>query len=497
MFSFLNNKNYLVIIFLTIFLSLKFYLNSFLMAENGDTYDFFRVAYEFKQGNYLVESKRMPLFPLILSVFEDSNFIFMGRVLISVLYLLSLVLVYKIIRNLFTLNNLQSIIYTAVFGSFYLVLDNSFFIVSDTLFLFLVLFFIFLYLTNKNIYLVSLLGFLAFYTRFEGILLILSLLLIQIINKKYQEVFYLILLSSLLLTPFLYKNLLVNGSFFKLGYLEDSAGFILNFTNISKAFGTMIFLTGGFWFLPVVLDRLKELRKIKFPSIISILFILFTGLLVSWGFYIRLYSVPLFVCFLGFIYFLENYKKPSRLFLFYCFISFGLWIFIAQYLNHIDLGETKLSKFVAVIASITIFYLYFNFDNFKSAKKLIFCMIIFLNISLFVTKFIETREKYFTLVQASKYSLQNFPGNVGFADESGVLKWYLKDFKQKKNFLSSNQNFENWAASENIKYFVYTEEMGFQDKKLKPYLEKIKGSDKVVEFKSNFAGGKTTIYKLK
>jgi len=114
-----------------------------------------------------------------------------------------------------------------------------------------------------------------------------------------------------------------------------------------------------------------------------------------------------------------------------------------------------------------------------------------------LTKFLDTREKYLTLVQAGSYSVQNFSDRVGYADESGVLKWYLKDFVQKKNFLSSDEDFENWIIKEDIIYFVYTEEMGFQDKKLKPYLDRIKNSPKVIEFKSNFAGGKTIIYKLR
>ncbi len=497
MFSQFTKKNLLLLFILPTIFLIKIFLNYFLMAENGDTYDFFKVAYEYNQGNFLTDSKRMPLFPILISVFNDTNYVVAGRVLNNLFYLGSLVLFFHIIKNLFNLDFKNNLLYTTLFGFFYLIFDNSFFIMSDTLFLFLTLLFIYLYYKNVSTLTLTLIGFLAFYTRFEGILLITGLIVLNIFNKKYSEVIRIISYSFLLILPFLYKNFLLYGNFLKLGYLEDAAGFTLNFTNILKAFGTLIFLTGGFWFLPILLSRAKDILKIDFRTFLPIVLVLFTSLLITWGFYIRLYSIPLFVSFLIFIYFLENYQKPSKNYILVSIFSFVAWVFIAHFLNHIDLAETKISKGIVVLFSSIILYFYYNYQRFVFSKILIILMIIILNLSLFITKFIETREKYYTLVLANSYAIENSIKNVGYADESGVTKWYLKDFNQEKNFINSKLSFGDWLISNNIEYFIYTEELGFQDKKLKPHIEMIKNSEKIIEFRSNFAGGKTVIYKLR
>ena len=163
-------KRFSLIIFFSI-LSLfifKIYLNSFLLAENGDTYDFFRVAYEFKQGNFLVESKRMPLFTSILSVVPEDSFIIWGRLLNNLFYFLSIFFVYLLIREIFKLEFKISLLYSTMFALFYPILDNSFFIMADTLFLLLTLVFLYFAVKNKSIYLTTIISIFAFYTRFEG-----------------------------------------------------------------------------------------------------------------------------------------------------------------------------------------------------------------------------------------------------------------------------------------------------------------------------------------
>jgi hypothetical protein len=178
------------LIFLFSILSLfifKIYLNSFLLAENGDSYDFFRVAYEFKQGNFLVESKRMPLFAFVLSLVSEENFVIWGRIVNNLFYFLSIFFVFLLIQEIFKLDNKISFLYSVMFAFFYPIIDNSFFIMADTMFLFLALVFLYLAIQNKNIYLTTLLTSLAFYTRFEGVLLFISLVIFLLLQKRYKE----------------------------------------------------------------------------------------------------------------------------------------------------------------------------------------------------------------------------------------------------------------------------------------------------------------------
>jgi hypothetical protein len=498
MLNILTKRFSLIIFFsiLSLFI-LKIYLNSFLLAENGDTYDFFRVSYEYRQGDFLVESKRMPLFAFVLSLVSEENFVIWGRIVNNLFYFLSIFFVFLLIQEIFKLEFKISLLYSLVFAFFYPILDNSFFIMADTMFLFLALTFLYLAIQNKNIYLTTLLTSLAFYTRFEGVLLFLSFAIFLIFKKKYKDLLKSLTLFSLLLVPFLVQNYLIYGSFIKLGYLEDTSGFILNFKNLFKAFGTLIFLTGGFWFLPILISRLSLISKINFKSLFVLIFVLFSALLISWGFYIRLYSVPLLISFFALIYLLENYQKPTKSFYLYTFLSLILYIFTVQYLDHIDLGETKISKLVVIFSSISLAFIYMSFEKIKNSKMIFISFIILLNLTLFVTKFIQTREKYFTLALGSEYSNSKFKNLVGYADESGVSKWYFKDFSQDKNFLQSNLDFDSWVKTQKLEYLIVTDELGFQDSKLKPYLPAIKSKEKVKEFKSGFSGGRTVIYKIR
>lgn len=496
---FLTKKYFFIGIFVLFFFIIKISINNLLLAENGDTYDFFRIAYEFRQDNYLVESKRMPLFPFFLSLTSPVNFVIWGRVLNNLLYFGLFIIVFKIVKSIFKISNKQAVFYTLLFGSFYPVLDNSFFIMSDTLFLLLVLIFFYLNIRNQGLVWILIVATVAFYTRFEGILLFGAVLFSQILNKKFKELPITLLVTFLSVFPYFAKNYIVYGNFLKVGYLEDSSGFILNFKNLLKATGTFFFLTGGFYFLPILLIRLKEFKKINLKNASFISFLLFSFLLIFWGFYIRLYTVPLFFMFLVVIYGLENYSEVvTNKLVSYLFLIIGsslFYLYQVQILDHLDLGENKYSKFFAILLSFTILICYFFYKKITQAKYLIILLIIMLNLSLFVFKFVDTREKYFTLVQASEFTIKNNL-RVGYAEESGVSKWYLKDFDRKLNFLESNQTFEDWVKTNQIEYFIYTEELGFQDKKIKSKISEIKGYEKIAEFSSNFSGGKSVIFKI-
>jgi hypothetical protein len=498
MLNILTKRFSLIIFFSILFLFIfKIYLNSFLLAENGDSYDFFRVAYEFKQGNFLVESKRMPLFPIILSVVPEDSFVIWGRLLNNLFYFLSIFFVYLLIREIFKLEFKISLLYSTMFALFYPILDNSFFIMADTLFLLLTLVFLYCAVKNKNIYLITLISVFAFYTRFEGILLFASFAIFLILHKRYKDLLKSVTVFIISLIPFFVQNYLIYGNLIKLGYLSDTSGFILNIKNILKALGTLVFLTGGFWLLPILISRFSECLKLSFKSLFVLIFVLFSSLLISWGFYIRLYSVPLLISFFALIYLLENYQKPSKYFYLYTLLSLGLFLFNVQYLDHIDLGETKVSKLAAIFISLLIAVIFLYFKRIKNSKLILIFLIILLNLTLFSTKFFQTREKYFTLVLASEYSNENFKNQVGYADESGVSKWYFKDFSQDKNFLQSNLEFEGWAKAERLEYLIITDELGFQDSKIKLHLPTIKNMEKVKEFKSSFSGGRTVIYKIR
>ena len=113
-------------------------------------------------------------------------------------------------------------------------------------------------------------------------------------------------------------------------------------------------------------------------------------------------------------------------------------------------------------------------------------MIVSLNVTIFTEKFLETREKYFTLVLASEYVVNNKLQNLAYFDESGVQQWYLKDFSGNFQYFNETGPLDVWLKENKINYMMITDEMGYQITKINDYRNFIKQLDVVKEFNSDF-----------
>jgi hypothetical protein len=497
-----NFKILITLIFLFLF-TLKIYLNNFLMAENGDTYDFFRISYELSNGNFLYESKRLPLYSLLLVPFDYTDFVFYGRIINNLIYFLSVVFFYKLISLKFKLAMYEKILFTSIFAFNFVIFDNSFFILSDSLLLLFAVIFFYGYEKNYSSYFLAFIASLAFYTRFEGVLLIVGLLVLIFFQKKYLEIFKISIFFILLSLPLFLRIYLT--SLTEASYLSDQAGFILSSKNVLKAFGSLFFATGGFWLLSVYLIDKANQDFIKAPRLLvkyissnlyEILFILFSLLLILWGFYIRLYSVPIMLSILYFIKFIKSDYQFKKIWL--VLMSILFFIYNVQFLDHFDLGFYKYSKIVSILLSLLIvgILIYKKIDK-KFKIIAVSILIIIINLFIFFEKFFATNYKYYTLVQASEYALQNDLKNVAYFDESGVQKWYFKDFDERYKYFVNNESLSNWLKINNIEYIMITEEMGYQIDSINKIKKNIKNLEIVNNFESSYIGGKTTIYKLK
>jgi hypothetical protein len=470
------------------------------MAENGDTYDFFKISYELQQGNFFYDSKRLPLYSLLLTPFSSDYFIFYGRIINNLLYFLAVFFFYKIISFKFKLENFEKYLFTLIFALNFIVFDNSFYILSDTLFLFLIVLFFYFYEKGYNWIYLLLISVLSIYTRFEGLLLLFTLLFIYFFNKEFKKFFKNMLVAFVLLIPLFlksYYSINTGGS-----YLNDEVGFILRYQNVLKALGSLFFATGGFWLFTLVLNdfksNFKDLSKKLKNNILNpylIFFLTFSVLIVLWGFFIRLYSP---IVFISLIYFIYLYKRGISFKLNYLifFLCFLFYIYNLQFLDHFDLAYFKFSKTVSIFLSILVLIFLFYKKSFKFKYLIIFLGIIFLNLTIFIEKFIYSREKYYTIVQASEFSLKNNFKNVAYFDESGVQGWYFKDFKGNFQYFQRNISLEKWLERNKIEYIMITDEMGYQITPINNLKSEIKQLELVVTFKSSYFGGKTSIYKL-
>lgn len=481
----------------------KLFLNNFLLAENGDTYDFFRISYELKQGNFLYESKRLPLYSALLTPFNPDYFVFYGRIINNLIYFLSVFFFYKLIGFKFNLNLKEKFIFTAIFAFNFIIFDNSFFILSDSLLLLLSVIFLYFYEKNSSIYLLSLVSVLAFYTRFEGLLLAVSWGIVFLVQKKYSQIFKFAVTFIILSIPLFLKLYLAS----KTGstYLDDEVGFTLKYQNVLKAFGSLFFGTGGFWLLCLFILDKKTLNFAKNPlkffkenisNIYPILFILFSALLILWGFFIRLYSVPVLLTIIYIIYLYKNNFEFKKSY-FWPIIPLSFYLLNLVYLRHFDLAYFMFGKGFSILLSLIVVFI-LVFSNLNAYKKLVFgsIFIVILNLGVFIEKFVTTREKYHTIVQASEFVLQNNLQNVAWFDESGVQKWYFKDFAGQRQYFNERVTLDKWLLNNKIDYMMVTDELGYRIGPIMEANKRIKQLEKVAEFNSGFAGGRTQIYKL-
>ena len=86
--------------------------------------------------------------------------------------------------------------------------------------------------------------------------------------------------------------------------------------------------------------------------------------------------------------------------------------------------------------------------------------------------------------------------NVAYFDDSGVQKWYFKDFEGKFNYYISRESLSNWLEKNQINYLMISDEMGYKMGQIDKAKKDIEKLEIVAEFNSGYIGGRTVIYKL-
>lgn len=498
-------KIFLVCVEILFLFFIKIHINNLLIAENGDTYEFFRMAQDIREGIF-PEGKRMILYPLLLSLANKESFVTWGRFINTAVYFSSIFLVYLIVSKL-TKNKVLSFCSAVVYSFNTIILDNSFYIMSDTLSTFLILLFFYLALKDKKNYiLTSLVAGLAFLTRIENIVLFVALGLNFLLRKDKKNIIKTIVIGGAFVLFILLKNFLIYKNPVFTAYAQDRAGFNLNIKNIYLAFVNLIFVVGGIWFLPVLAEsiKLKRFNKSFFveagKSILLVTTVLITLILMVWSPVVRLYSVLVASLIIWIFFFLnkiyEQHIKFKRSHLILFILSLFLFLIATQIFNQKDYGMFKISKATNIVLSSVIFYLLFLSG--KHIKKLVVSVTILIsiiNIVIFAERFNLTRYKYATIKDAVTYYSTYLikAGNIGYMDESGLEAWFLNDRDGKLNYINSKKTLNEWVDENDIRYIIYTNEMGYVSDEVMPYKEYLHAQRIVKEFSSPFPGGQTKI----
>lgn len=484
---------------------IKIKFNNLLIAENGDTYDFFQMAQDIRSGK-LPDSKRMILFPLILSLTDKTHFVVWGRFITTVFYFSSILVIFLIVKKL-TNNKMISLCAAVVYAFNTLILDNCFYIMSDPLStLLILLFFYFSIKDQKKYILLSILAGLAFFTRLENIILFGALGLHLLLIKDRKNLIKAILTGSVFVLLLLIMNYLKFENPLFIAYTQDQAGFNLNIKNLYLGFTNLLFTFGGIWFLPLFIESIKGVKFNKEfflnagKSIPLVTTILLSIVLIIWGPFIRLYSVLVSAFIIWIFYYLNavynEQIKFRKIQVALLVISLILFLVATQIFGNQDYGMFKLSKGVNILLSLVVFYLLFlSKKNIKNILIPITVLICVINLTIFVERFNVARYKYATIKEACDYYLANLKtkGSIGYMDESGLEGWYLDDKSGTFNYINFRQSLSYWISKNSIKYILYTDEMGHVEENVKPYRGYIRTLTILKEFKSPFPGGYSKI----
>lgn len=547
-------KNKLIFSILLLLFGIKILSNWLLLAENGDTYDFFKIAYFFQNYNLDYASKRMPLLPLLLTPFPSHYFVAIGRVWINIFYFLTVVLAYKYFYSLVSNKVIRlksnkeiskefiSFLFAAVIATNILIFENSYYILADTIFLFFNV--LYLYMIRKDgldkPFLLALISALAFYTRPEGMILFLItglLYLIALIKNKanvkserlkvkqilLQAIIYGVI-GLVLIAPYFLRNYYYYNSFFYSGYLEDEAGFLFDKVTIMQRFSNFLYAVGGVWLLPTLYILFKswdnkfrisnlgfrilnvDLHKSFLPE--ALVFIVYSLALFIWGPYPRLYTIPTFLALTLVYYLLANIQKIKIkwqdiiIVAILTSVSILFYVYAVQFLDQTDYGYRKVGKAAAIILSLPMILYFYLYHIQKISKKTLIVLftvtLILINLVIFVDKFRITRYKYYTIKQATLDYIEQYSkeGNLGYDSLSDVETWYLRDFNGTYDFIKTGLPMSTWAKENNIKYLISTEEGNFNDK-IADFGKLDENNSTVVKrYKSPFFPGETILIRI-
>jgi hypothetical protein len=450
-----------------------------------------RAAEFIKKGTYPSDEKRPPFFSTLLAANPGVDQVLWGRIVVFGLSILSFLVFERVCSELLHENkqiNVALMLFTLNPVIFYW----SIRIMSDVLFMLLVLIVFWTYLifkrTQKLSYLLisGFIGGLSILTRFEGYILVGSLGLGIFLNKPkdlWKPLAYGLAVIILVGPYLLIRNPLTST------YLEEPGGrkydlemVLIYVSSILFAFGAVIFPLFIFKSRKFILNLLKS----NYPLALFLAIEMF--LVLIWPAAVPRLLMPVLPFFIIFIaYSLSDYFNPN----------FAVKNFVPVYL---------------VLALIFILMQYFLKLQFLVSTKMNFGIIVLfqfliLGVVLFVRKYtlyaffiscalwtffvVDLHRYIFVSVKhAGEYALQNLEGNVAYNDVSSVSDWYTNYKSTKtKGFYYNTEKKKNLEQKvlldQNIDYLIITNEHNTTmtlDLEKRPYLELLK------EFRYNVNG---------
>jgi hypothetical protein len=452
-------------------------------AEVGDSYRFLNAGDFLSRLSYPNFEKRLPLFPLFLSLgirFIDP--ITWGRLVAQAISLLVLFLTYKIGFVILQNKNkaFLAVVITALSPLFFYGTSR---ILSEGLFSLLLLVSIFLYLKRlRNYFLIGVVCGLCFLTRYEGALIAFSYGVDLVIKKDWKNIAKMLIGFFVVSGLWIARVIYLYTSLGNFEYASEPFGFDYSPKSILVVASSFLFLFGNLFISPVVLIRdIKSIFMNYRPIVLYIfLSILFFFLWIAAMPRLFTYLIPIFSIFVLNTIKLENLNRKAVLLFCSLLLQFLVFRFLYRY-HFLVLGK-ELFIFFIMVSLLSFFAILFV------KRKLAILLIVISSIVSSLSYTYHYRNVYQTVYKANLF-LRTLDGKIAFSDETGVSSWYLKNSNTLYFDSTSGEESVDYLRSQNVKWALVTNE--FDEYRRLVFLEKKENKNDVfliAKFQENDGG---------
>lgn len=455
-----STKQQILIVLFVIFL-IRLLLLNVNVTEIGDSYNLLSAGEDLKNFSYPLTEKRLPLLPLLLSFNRIIDPILFGRLLVLALSLLTIYFTVRLYEKM-SLQKKYGWLLILLLSTHPLWAFWSLRIMTDVLFGTLLMASMLYYFeqrswnTRSALILGTLVG-LGVLTRFEGLILVFAFGLALLTLRNWRVLIGFVFPVFLLLFPYLLRNYLIFGNPLHTSYAGEVDQSLLSLRLFLVFSSYLIFLSG-----PLSLCFLRKgifvLRQGVFLRLLPLLLFLFfyLPLVAIWTAAVpRLFYplVPFFLIFtvLGF----EQAERLSTSEKVRMLLSFLLFVTLAG-IFHLDFLAGSLGAMVLVggLGLLGVGSFWFG----SQGRRLFLAVLIFINLVVSTSVIYQARERNATTRFAIEYVLTLTGGPIGFADETGVSSWYLREKGLYWNGDTGYTEALNWMRENRIKYLIVTNE---------------------------------------
>jgi len=467
----LLQQNKLFFILLGLYILLRLIFLNVNYTEWGDTFRMVRASDFLSHLSWPWDEKRWPFYSLLLvpGIYLNAPILW-GRLLGTIISSLTLTFIYLIYLNFISKDKRYAILASFITASTSVFSYWSIRVMADPFFSLVVISYTYLFfkvfsakklLLTQQILMTSLL-LIATMTRLEGVFLVTAMGLYLLLNKRFKDILFIAVPQILIYLPWtIYTKFIYSGPV-QNDYLTEASRFVFNLEKFAYFFTYTAFILT----IPISIYFIYVgIRHLKVNNLKNSIF-LFPLLFISQEFLLgliwtpslpRIYMpiVPFLTILL--VFGLEKIDKFKKDFVIWSVILTTLFA-VLQYTQRLYFfGVSKFPFAVLVLASFLTILLIVLFSKFS--KKIIVSYFLLVCLLISFTTIYNQKDIYKTVRQATQY-LENKPGKVAYADETGVTEWYLRGDSFYLNLTKSYSYKEmlDLFQQNNVKYVLATSE---------------------------------------